>query len=951
MSDKKDIEFTLSFCREHDLNILPLRYGDKKPAVKEWGRLQKEKISGEEIKKYFKGDKKHNIAIIGGSISSNLVMLDLDTKEIYRSFFPQYKKLEKETTVVKTSHGYHIYFFTPTPLTSFVIPLIKNGETKFQIHIQGEGKYCVAPPSKHPSGVYYEWVSSDKIVEVGANFREEIISGAKRVAKELGYEIELPKEKDGEVPLVPIKLDEDLEAIRSKLTITQVAAKYGMLDLQPGRNGECKLHQSIGKKSFSVTPDDQLYYCHGCARGGTIFDLIMHADKVEFKEALAKAAKWCGVKLKKRKRKGKYSIGPLANEIMEEFTFKSLEDTEEMFVYGGGVYRLGKAVLQGIIQRRLEDIEIEPTRQRENDLLHYIQVATYTNRELFDEGIDVINLKNGLLNVVTSEVLPHTPEYLSFVQLPLVYDPNAECPKIKKFLGEILHEDDVPIIQELMGYCLYKNYPIQKAFMFLGDGSNGKSTLLSLIKAFLGAENSASIALQELCNNKFAIASLHGKLVNVFGDLPSWALSSTGPFKMLVGGDSLYAEQKFKHPFYFVNYSKQVFSCNRLPSSKNDDSDAFFRRWQILNFPNRFERENRDERLLEKLTTPEELSGLLNWALVGLRSLLDNGCFSNDKTTDEIREEYQRKSDPVASFSKDCLMLEDGGIVSKDQMYGAYIMFCDASKLPKLAKNVLGRELPKHIPHIKTVRMPKQADGLRPMAWSGVEFLEGVRESLYDGKVPVRDDDGMTIGNLDSYGDDLESVRDASDSVRDGNGTLTGVKRGTKKKEKGDFVKVFSESKTDKRKKKRPNGIRRDKKEVEKEVEKLIYSLKLESIPDSLTDEEKKILDNEGIKTSFEKTKKEIKKILKEGKEEALKNINKIEIEERPKIPETSQEELHKTIQNLFKEAKRDGDDTLSISLILKKTSVEEGRVLEILKIMIQNGEIYTLPGMMYRVV
>jgi putative DNA primase/helicase len=97
----------------------------------------------------------------------------------------------------------------------------------------------------------------------------------------------------------------------------------------------------------------------------------------------------------------------------------------------------------------------------------------------------------------------------------------------------------------------------------VGIGRNGKSKLLELITALLGKDNVSNQTIQSLCYNRFSLAELHRKLANISADLPSKELANTGIFKMIVGGDRLEGEHKHKDPFYFDNYAKLMFSCNR----------------------------------------------------------------------------------------------------------------------------------------------------------------------------------------------------------------------------------------------------------------------------------------------------------------------------------------------------------------------------------------------------
>src|SRR5919197_5073264 len=227
----------------------------------------------------------------------------------------------------------------------------------------------------------------------------------------------------------------------------------------------------------------------------------------------------------------------------------------------------------------------------------------------------IINLQNGVLDIDTLELKEHSPDQLSLVQLPVKYDPAAKCPRILKFLGQVLHPQDVFTAMQIIGYCLYKTAKFEKAVMLVGPGLNGKGVFLKIIEALVGLENTSHVSLQDLDRERFATEGLYCKMVNTHADLTQVKLSSTGNFKMLVSGDSIRAQKKFKDPFNFRNYAKLIFSANKIPES-DDQGYAYYRRWLILEFEKIFDEGDKDTELICKLTTPEELSGLLNLALI-----------------------------------------------------------------------------------------------------------------------------------------------------------------------------------------------------------------------------------------------------------------------------------------------------------------------------------------------
>jgi putative DNA primase/helicase len=228
--------------------------------------------------------------------------------------------------------------------------------------------------------------------------------------------------------------------------------------------------------------------------------------------------------------------------------------------------------------------------------------------------------------------------------------------------------------------------------MAVGDGANGKSTYLSVLKALLGAENVSGRPIQDFGQDRFAAADLFGKLANICADLPPNELKYTGNFKMLTGGDIIKAEYKFKRPFYFVSYAKLIFSANQIPDTE-DESDAYYRRWVIPVFPNKFEGDNAVQNILQKLTTPSELSGFLNEAIGALKGLLLRGNFCTSKTTEDTREDYKRKASPVYAFVTDMLEPDPDAIIVKKDLYNAFCAYCRAFDLPPKSDNIFFKEM------------------------------------------------------------------------------------------------------------------------------------------------------------------------------------------------------------------------------------------------------------------
>lgn len=419
------------------------------------------------------------------------------------------------------------------------------------------------------------------------------------------------------------------------------------------------------------------------------------------------------------KKNGSFIPKALGDEIIKKYRFVTRRDSEEIFVYMEGIYKIGA---ESIIKEEARLILGERCREHYvNEVVAHIKETTYASTESFESPKNLLCLRNGILELNTLGLEKHTPEIIFLNKLDISYNPEAKCPGIEKFLSEIVSSEYVPAILEFIGYCLYPGYPYHKALMCVGDGANGKSTLLELITRFLGKANVANVPLQDLDSNRFASSYLYGKLANIYADLPTKALNYTGKFKMLTGGDTIIGERKFRDGFSFSNHAKLIFSCNKVPEGY-DGTTAFYRRWIMVNFPNVFTENKADKHLLEKLAIDEELSGLLNLALQGLKRLLGNGEFSNHLSIDRTTEIYERMSSPLLAFIQDCVMQDAEGWIAKDEFYTIYVRYCQDNKLPAYAKNVVSKDLPRHLPNITEER--RSYKGNRVRGWKGIRLSE-----------------------------------------------------------------------------------------------------------------------------------------------------------------------------------------------------------------------------------
>ena len=237
----------------------------------------------------------------------------------------------------------------------------------------------------------------------------------------------------------------------------------------------------------------------------------------------------------------------------------------------------------------------------------------------------------------------------------------------------------VGLLLQLIGYVLYPNdYPFHKANLFVGSGSNGKSTYLNLIEYLVGPWNVSHVNLREMdpSVDRFALADMYGKLANISTE-PYTGVFDPSRFKQITGEDTVRIERKFRDAFNARLYAKQFFAANKLPMVK-EDTQGFWDRWNVILFPNRFPRVMGDEEFIRRFLAPEA-SEIILMSIYAFRIALLEGGFVSVGLEDP-REVWLRRSDPTYAVIRD--MESDGLIVFgrdyqvvRDDLYQLYTMY------------------------------------------------------------------------------------------------------------------------------------------------------------------------------------------------------------------------------------------------------------------------------------
>jgi len=227
-----------------------------------------------------------------------------------------------------------------------------------------------------------------------------------------------------------------------------------------------------------------------------------------------------------------------------------------------------------------------------SSVLDLVKTEAHLPGHRFDENPTTINCANGELVFENGnwQLIPHAREHYRTAIVPVAYDTGADAPRFRQFLAEIFEgdgdaADKVSIVLEALGYTLIPSCHLEKFFMLIGTGANGKSVLLAVLDELVGRAYTCAVQPSQF-ENRFQRGHLQGKLANIITEIAEGAEIADAQLKSLVSGEMTTAEHKHKDPFDFTPYAKHWFGTNHLPHTR-DFSDALFRRAIVLAFNNK----------------------------------------------------------------------------------------------------------------------------------------------------------------------------------------------------------------------------------------------------------------------------------------------------------------------------------------------------------------------------
>lgn len=285
--------------------------------------------------------------------------------------------------------------------------------------------------------------------------------------------------------------------------------------------------------------------------------------------------------------------------------------------------------------------------KKADDLLNQAKLDFFTE---VITNLNILNFNNGTYELDNMVFREHRKDDFVFHCLSYDYDAKADCPKWKAFIKEVLPQEDLQTaIQEVMAYPLSKLH-LEKIGYLIGNGRNGKSVALDVLSAVLGEDNVSHVPLEDIVKNDGkGLQQMENKLINITYETNAKIVDSS-IFKSYVSGEALNIKRLYSDTYATKNYPQTILSSNSMPQS-SDYSEGYYRRWRFILFNVTIPVEKINPNLKKELC--EELPGICNWLLEGVRRLRENKKFTYSPSIEALHNEYRIESDNVYSFLND----------------------------------------------------------------------------------------------------------------------------------------------------------------------------------------------------------------------------------------------------------------------------------------------------------
>jgi putative DNA primase/helicase len=671
----------------HSWNVIPLKRGTKngftindKPL--NWKGYSKDGVTEDDFNSWgVMNSDAYNWGLLTGE-KSGIFVVDLDGKDGIDNFeakaMVDIDSIDTVQSVSGSGVGRHLYFKYPKNKD------IGNSASSLveKVDVRGKGGFLVLPPSLHPSGNLYHWVTGKSPKDI------EPMEAPAWLLRLI--EVEKAPKTRGKTDEVPSDIEKLLEEGVGEGgrndACARVAGYYFGQDLSFDEVMARCLEWN--QKNRPPLPDEEVK---------TTVSSVEIKDSLNFINS-----------------KGAIRYDKLATHIIDTYHVVYSKDQKAPYYFVDGHYELDpfNETLNEVCAPLVGFGVMTDTKLKQ--LLTTIKAHKEIKVDDIEVDIHKILFQNGMLDLKTWEFRQPTYQDKVVLRVPHNYNPEAQCPQFLKYLDDLFDTEYHPVLQEFIGYSLTSHTKFQKALIIQGPGGNGKSVLVDVARCLVGSANSTALNLQQICGSekKFAVASLRGKLLNVVGENPTRIQNELETLKSLITGDTIHGEFKGIQGFYFKPFAKYMFIMNELPKF-NDSTIANYRRWLVIKSTTHVYGDDADREITERLCTEAEIEGIIAWAMGGLKRLYQQNNFTKSGEITANVEEMARGGNSVEGFIQECCTVQPGLDCTVGVLFKAYNQYCDELEVPKQYRTTLRKFTEKIIMAHPEITKPtnKERDG------------------------------------------------------------------------------------------------------------------------------------------------------------------------------------------------------------------------------------------------
>jgi len=618
--------------------IFPVSKGKKNPSIRgvdiKWKEdyIDKGKLCTE-----FPED--HGLGFASGEPSNDTAVIDFDSWEFFvKCAGDRLKELLAMTRVDRTPRGIHIFGHGKNIVERKIE--VPNSDHKLEIFF---GQFIIIPPTEG-----YETISTTKKI---ANYKDinllisyvcDIVGADDSGKNKTGLTMEIVND--------PTKI---LEGSRNEACFVYTRSLLNPLERGLSITeawGELQLYNS--KLGGGSLEDREL---------GTIFkSAVRYVNDIQ-------------IVLKTSKTYHEV----MGDQIMQLRVFKTNDENDTILVREKGVFENRGF---NTIRKLARDLKSGLYEHHVREIAHYIRSQTFIDMKEFDSNPDLTNLENGAYNIRTnhfftdSERAEARDDFLFLKKIETRFVPDAKCPKIEKFLEEILPDEERrKRVLERLALCLVPHKTHGKFIVLLGSMDNGKTALMVLLRLTLGDKRISSAVLQDLVSKPHALEHLVGKNINITGDLPKKGIEDIGLLKDLVEGNPVPVNPKGAKAYDGI--FKMIFFVLSNTAIDLDSTKATWKRFEPFSFDVLIPKERQIEGYGEILAK-EESEGFIQLLLKYAKGILEHGLTSVP-SWEETQKNWVVREDRFRQLLELALIKtkkKKEDVINDNQIFGAYII-------------------------------------------------------------------------------------------------------------------------------------------------------------------------------------------------------------------------------------------------------------------------------------